>query len=75
MARVEGVCDIPGRNVRLNNMDKKQTIEFVKQRRDIISCSEDEPGRSIQITVKPGKYIVTETLTPDGDIRIWEVDF
>ncbi len=56
-------------------MDKKQTIEFVKQRRDIISCSEDEPGRSIQITVKPGKYIVTETLTPDGDIRIWEVDF
>lgn len=58
-------------------MDKKQAIELVKQRLggDIISCGEVEPGRSFQITVKPGKYLVTEALTPEGDIRIWSVDF
>lgn len=58
-------------------MTEQQAREFVKQRLggDIISCDEDEPGKSWQITLKPGKYLVTETLTPDGDIRIWSVDF
>lgn len=58
-------------------MTEQQARELVKQRLggDIISCDEDEPGKSWQITLKPGKYLVTETLTPDGDIRIWSVDF
>lgn len=25
--------------------------------------------------MKPGKYLMIETLTPKGDIRIWEIDF
>ncbi len=58
-------------------MTEQKAIELVKERLggDIISCDEDEPGKSWQITMKPGKYLVTETLTPDGDIRIWSVDF
>lgn len=58
-------------------MTEQQARELVKQRLggDIISCDEDEPRKSWQITIKPGKYLVTETLTPDGDIRIWSVDF
>ena len=58
-------------------MTEQRALELVKNRLggDIISCDEDEPGKSWQITLKPGKYLVTETLTPDGDIWIWSVDF
>lgn len=57
-------------------MTEQQARELVKQclSGDIISCNEDEPGKSWQITLKPGKYLVTESLTPDGDVRIWSVD-
>lgn len=58
-------------------MTEQRALELVKNflGGDIISCDEDEPGKSWQITLKPGKYLVTETLAPDGDIRIWSVDF
>lgn len=58
-------------------MTKDKALELVKNRLGgvIIRCDEDDPGKSFQITVKPSKYLVTDTLTPEGDIRIWEVDF
>ncbi|MBQ4183401.1 MAG: hypothetical protein II652_00430 [Bacteroidales bacterium] len=58
-------------------MTEQKARELVKNRLggDIINCDEDQEGKSYQITVKPGKYLITESLSPDGDIRIWQVDF
>ena len=56
-------------------MDRQASLSLVQKHfGGIVLSAEEEAGRWV-ITLKPGKYLVSEAATPEGNIRIRSVNF